>query len=269
MTKRRPIIAILTDFGLSDHYVASMKGVLLGICPNATLVDISHDVPPHDVVAGALLIESCWRDFPPATVFLAVVDPGVGSTRRALAAECDGRRLVGPDNGVFGLLWQEALELRVVEVAGKHRRRTGEGRTFEGRDRFAPAAARLAEGAALETLGPPVSDPIRLSLPTVRTGRVRLHGEIIAVDRFGNLVTNLGGGQIIRWAGATEVRISLGRRRIGGLVGTYSDVAPGAACALVGSTGRLEIAVREGSAAKVLRARQGGRVVVERVVREK
>jgi len=269
MIMRRPIIAILTDFGTSDHYVASMKGVVLGVCPDATVVDISHDVAPHDVLAGALLIESCWRDFPPGTVVLGVVDPGVGSSRRALAAEGGGLRFVGPDNGLFSLVWRDTPDLRVVEVADCRRARADSGRTFEGRDRFAPAAARLANGVALETLGPPVEQTIRLSLPTARIGRLRMDGEIIAIDRFGNLVTNLGGDQIGRWAGTAGVRVSLGRRRIGEVVGTYADVAPGAACAIIGSTGRLEIAVREGNAERLLRVRRGGRVAVERVGRRR
>jgi len=259
----RPIVAMLTDFGIRDHYVASMKGVVLGLCRSATLVDISHEVPPGDVIAGALLIESCWRDLPPGTVILAVVDPGVGTIRRALAADAGGRRFVGPDNGLFGLAWLQSPPHRVVEIAPLTARR-GEGRTFEGRDRFAPAAARLANGERLSMLGPRVRDVVPINLPEVRESSSRLGGEVIAVDRFGNLVTNLRGAGLERWAGSSPVTVRVGRRRIHGLVRTYADVVPGAACALTGSTGRLEVAVNGGHAGQVLHAHRGTVVIIER-----
>jgi S-adenosylmethionine hydrolase len=140
----RPLIALLTDFGTSDHYVGAMKGVMLTICPDATLVDISHDVPPHDVLSGALELAACYRYFPPGTVFLVVVDPGVGSPRYGLAAEIGDYRFVAPDNGVLTAVMAETKPKRIVQLTERRYARATVSRTFEGRDRFAPAAAWLA-----------------------------------------------------------------------------------------------------------------------------
>src|SRR5262245_37865644 len=151
----RPVIALLTDFGLRDHYVAAMKGVILGICADVTLVDISHEVPPHDVLSGALQLGATYRYFPSGCIFLAVVDPGVGSTRRAIAASVGDYILVGPDNGVFSMVLDEAPVEQVVELTDARYRRPAVSRTFEGRDRFAPAAGWLATGVPLGELGRP------------------------------------------------------------------------------------------------------------------
>src|SRR5947208_1579280 len=142
----RPVIALLTDFGTRDHYAGTMKGVALGICPDATLVDISHEVPPHDVVAGALELAACYRYFPPATVFLVVVDPGVGSARRGIAADAGDYKFVAPDNGLLTSVLDEHPAKKVVELTERKYARPTVSRTFEGRDRFAPAAAWLAKG---------------------------------------------------------------------------------------------------------------------------
>src|SRR5687767_396729 len=161
----RPVIALLSDFGTRDHYAGTMKGVMLGICPDATLVDITHDVPAHDVVDGALQLAAACRYFPPGTIFLAVVDPGVGSARRGIAAEAGDYRFVAPDNGVLTLALREQPPKRVVELTERRYARPTVSRTFEGRDRFAPAAAWLAKGIQLTAPGRPVADSQRPDIP--------------------------------------------------------------------------------------------------------
>lgn len=260
----RPVIALLTDFGLRDHYVAAMKGVMLGVCPDATLVDISHDVPPHDVRAGARVLASCYAYFPTGTVFVAVVDPGVGSARRGLAADVGDYRLVGPDNGLLSAVLAERPPTRVVELSERAYARPTVSRTFEGRDRFAPAAAWLAKGVALTSLGRPLEGYERLAWPAPVASPDGLAGVVDHVDRFGNLVTNLERPQVERLAcdGAIDLRIA--GRQVSRLVTTYSDVAPGDLCALFGSTDRLEVAVNGGPAAEQLQAGSGSPVSVRR-----
>jgi len=238
------IITLLTDFGTADGYVAEMKGVLMTQAPGCQVVDLSHDVPAHEVDAARLAVARYWRRFPPGTIHLVVVDPGVGSDRQAIAVASDGRFLVGPDNGVLSpaLLFPEA---RVVSLPVP-----GDAApTFHGRDVFAPAAAALARGAPLESLGPALDEPvIRRTPEAVREKDGWLRGEVIVIDRFGNAVTNLlavHGG---------EVRV--GEREIP-LRRTYADVPSGEAVALVGSSGLIEIALRDGSAAKSLGITRG------------
>src|SRR5712692_3021008 len=186
----RPIIALLTDFGLRDHYAGTMKGVALGICPDATLVDISHEVPAHDVQAGALELAAAYRYFPAGTVFLTVVDPGVGSTRRGIAAEAGDYKFVAPDNGVLTAVLDEHPPKRVVELTERRYARPTVSRTFEGRDRFAPAAAWLAKGIELGALGRSAGPIHRLDIPKPQVGADRIDGQILRVDHFGNLITN-------------------------------------------------------------------------------
>src|SRR5438093_439265 len=187
----RPVIALLTDFGSRDHYAGTMKGVALGICPDAVLVDISHEVPPHDVIAGALELAACYRYFPSGTIFLVVVDPGVGSARRGLAIEAGDYRFVAPDNGVTTVVLDETPAKRVVELTERRYARPTVSRTFEGRDRFAPAAAWLAKGIELTALGRPIGEVQRLELPVVEVRTETVRGSVVRVDRFGNLVTNI------------------------------------------------------------------------------
>lgn len=260
----RPVIALLTDFGLRDHYVAAMKGVMLGVCPDATLVDISHDVPAHDVRAGARLLASCYAYFPPGTVFLAVVDPGVGSARRGLAADVGDYRLVGPDNGLLSAVFDDRPPKRVVELTERKYARPTISRTFEGRDRFAPAAAWLAKGVVLTSLGRTVSAPERIVWTPPAESVDGLVGAVERVDRFGNLVTNLERPRIERLLrdGAIDVRIA--GCSVPRLVDTYSEVGPGALCALFDSTDHLEVAVNGGSAAEQLHAGAGSPVEVVR-----
>lgn len=252
MTMKR-IITLLTDFGTVDGYVGEMKGVLLAGAPDATLVDITHDIPPQDVERARLTLARVWRRFPPATIHVVVVDPGVGSSRAAIAVESDGRWLVGPDNGVLSaaLLLPTARAV-VLPVPSKA------SATFHGRDVFAPAAAALARGEPLDSLGESAASPVVRRTPEpVRQTDGSLDGEVIYIDRFGNAVTNLFGFR------AGVVRTGL--RRIP-VRHTYADVATGEAVAVVGSTGFVELAVRDGNAAEALQIVRGSRVTLEPAV---
>jgi S-adenosylmethionine hydrolase len=260
----RPLIALLTDFGLADHYVGAMKGVLLSLCRDATLVDITHDVPAHDVLAGALALGAAADAFPVGTVFLAVVDPGVGTTRRGLAARIGSHLFVGPDNGLLTMMWQEAGGGEAVELAEPRFQRPVVSRTFEGRDRFAPAAAWLARGTALEAFGPVVPDPVLLDVPDERLEAEAIAGEVISVDRFGNLVTSIRAAVLEPWLDGRPGVVDAGGRTIGPIVTTYADVAPRAPCALIGSCDRLELACNGGSARDALGLDRGAAVRVRR-----
>src|SRR5436305_1358303 len=216
-----PIITLLTDFGTADGYVGEMKGVLLSAIPAATIVDIAHDVPAHDVDLGRLTLARYWRRYPEGTVHLAVIDPGVGSARSALAVASEGRFLVGPDNGLLSPALLTAGARAVVLPIPAHA-----SRTFHGRDVFAPAAAQLARGADVDELGQPARDPVIRRTPEPhRGGAGELVGEVIAVDGFGNAVTNLVG-----WRGG---RVFVGDREIE-IRRTYADLERGGIGSVVG-----------------------------------
>ncbi len=263
----RPVIALLTDFGLADHYVGAMKGAILGICPDATLVDISHGVPAHDVAAGALELAAAYRYFPAGTVFLAVVDPGVGSARRAIAAEAGSYLFVAPDNGILSAVFDETPPSRVVDLTDPRYARAEVSRTFEGRDRFAPAAAWLAAGldlaalGRLEDSGATASAP-RVGLPRPRPAKDSLAGEVVRVDRFGNLITNIDRQALDTLQPAARLTITVGAQRISRLVSTYAEAAQGELCALLGSSNHLEIAVNGSSAAARLGVARGVPVLI-------
>jgi S-adenosyl-L-methionine hydrolase (adenosine-forming) len=245
------IITLLTDFGTADSYVAEVKGVLLGGAPGATLVDVTHDISPGDIRSAAYVLGRAWHRFPAGTVHLAVVDPGVGSARAALALSAHGHCFVGPDNGVFTPIYHdaevEAIALPIPSEAAP---------TFHGRDLFAPAAAALAAGAALASLGQRFADiPERLAYTPPHAEGRSIVGEIVYVDRFGSLISNVGAEQILAHA-----VIEIEELEVGPLMQTYNDVAPGNLLAYIGSGGAVEIAVRDGSAAERLGVGMGSRV---------
>jgi S-adenosyl-L-methionine hydrolase (adenosine-forming) len=248
-----PVIALLTDFGLRDHYVGVMKGVMLGICPEATFVDITHDIPPQDVAATVFELDASRRYFPERTIFLVVVDPGVGSARRGLAIECNGQLFVGPDNGVFTSLASDEEPWRGVELTNPRYRRSEVSRTFEGRDRFAPAAAWLARGVEVTELGSPIASIVRVALPDAHRHGAIVDGRVQRVDRFGNLITTVTTAHL---AGFERAHVEFADDIVD-IVGTYAEAAPGTLCALFGSSGFLEIAVNGGNAATALAARVG------------
>mgnify|MGYP001203030350 CR=1 FL=1 len=260
----RPLVALLTDFGTQDHYAGAMKGVVLDICREATVIDISHDVPVHDVLTAGLELAASYKFFPGGTVFLVVVDPGVGSARRGLAAEVGDYRFVAPDNGVLTSVFQERPPKCVVELTERRYARPTVSRTFEGRDRFAPAAAWLAKGIQLSALGRPLSEYRQLDLPTPVVESGRITGEVLLVDRFGNLVTNIGRKAFDRLAQSGSVQIEVDKVAIGRLVETYADIGSEEVCALFGGTEHLEFAANSASAAEQLVVGRGASVVASR-----
>lgn len=249
------LFTLTTDFGAGSGYPAQMKGVLLSAVPGASVVDISHDVPRHDVLAGALLLEACLPWFPREAIHLGVVDPGVGTARRALCVrDAEGRTLLAPDNGLATPLLGEGARAWAVEPGRAVP--APRSATFHGRDLFAPAAAFLARGGEPASLGPAVPDPVRLSWPRAQRRGEELVGETLAADPFGNLVTSIREEDL---AGAPVGEIQVGERRAR-WVRTYGEGARGELLALVGSGGRVEIAVREESAAALLGRARGAPV---------
>jgi S-adenosylmethionine hydrolase len=259
----RPLIAMLTDFGTRDHYAGTMKGVALGICPDATLVDITHEVPAHDVLAGALELAASYKYFPSGTIFLAVVDPGVGSARRGIAAEAGEFKFVAPDNGLLTAVLDEHAPKKVVELTERRYARPTVSRTFEGRDRFAPAAAWLAKGIELSALGRSASPIHRLDIPQPAVSANGVIGEVLLVDRFGNLITNIDRRTFDKVSGE-PLEIRVGTFQVSKVISTYADAGPGDICALFGSSDHLEIAANGASAASELSLGRGAPVHIAR-----
>lgn len=259
------IVTLLTDFGAGSGYPAQMKGVLLGLCPEARIVDLSHEVPAYRILVGQALLRDAVPAFPAGTIHLAVVDPGVGGARRGLVVvggeRWAGHLFVGPDNG---LLWPFTRGGRVYELENPELRRAVVAPTFHGRDVFAPAAAHLALGVPPERFGPEVADPVKLQPPRVRHEGGAVVGEIVHVDAFGNLISNLD-LEDLPPGEPGALRVSVGGRTLQGVQRTYSAAPAGELLALIGSAGFLEVAVREGSAARTLGLEdgQGMPVVVE------
>lgn len=234
------IVTLLTDFGTADSYVAEMKGVLSTYAPNATLIDITHHVPPGDVRAAQYILSRTWRFFPEGSIYVAVVDAGVGTDRRVLGATRFGRYFLAPDNGLLSFLSVSAkfISIPMLPEAAP---------TFHGRDVFAPAAGVLATGGSFEALGPAVTDPLNSPLPIPTTDGDAIVGEVLYVDRFGTLVSNIPPNAL-----RPGVSIRVAGLDVGPLRRTFADVASGALVAFTGSGGMVEIAVRDGSATRLL-----------------
>jgi S-adenosylmethionine hydrolase len=244
------LFTLTTDFGAGSGYPAQMKGVLLTAFPAARVVDVSHEVPRQDVLAGALLLEACLPWFPADAIHLAVVDPGVGTARRAICArDAAGRTILAPDNGLLTPFVGEGA--RIFEIEPGRAVPPPRSATFHGRDLFAPAAVFLAGGGQASALGPAVGDPVRLAWPEAVRQGAAVAGETLAADPFGNLVTSIREADL---AGLPVLGAEAGGRRAR-WVRTFGEGAPGDLLALVGSSGRVEIAVREGSARDALGAR--------------
>jgi len=261
--QRSEIITLLTDFGSQDGYVAAMKGVILGIYPIAKVIDLSHEVEPQNIEAGVFLLQAHCRYFPAGTVHLAVVDPGVGGERAALAASGGGYFFIAPDNGLldFCVDWPD---LQVVKLTQKKFWRDTISFTFHGRDIFAPVAAHLARGEALSNLGEPHKLQRKLVALECRVEGRTLHGQVVYIDRFGNLVSNISAPRLQEFSAGRPVTISLDGHLIGGLCKTYADVPPHSPLALIGSFGFLEIGINLGSAQARFAARTGAPITVTR-----
>jgi S-adenosylmethionine hydrolase len=262
------VITLLTDFGLADPYAGIMKGVILSANPDAVIVDLTHDIPPQDIMAAAYAIDSAFRYFPAGTIHIMVVDPGVGGERKILAAIAAGHVFLAPDNGVLTLILKSGAVDRIFQVENSRYFLHPVSRTFHGRDVFAPVAGHLSNGLSPAALGPE-TDPGRgmmlgLPLPRVTPGR-EIAGCVTRVDRFGNLITNIEQSQVAATFGKTDPRglkIAVGGSIITGLSGAYRDAPSGALLVLFGSAGWMEIAVNGGSAAEVCAAAVGSPVVI-------
>lgn len=239
-------ITLLTDFGTADGYVGAMKGAIAEIAPSVLIDDISHDIKAGDIIGGAFAVRRYWDRFPEGTVHVVVIDPGVGTDRRALLIEADGRFLIGPDNGVFTFPLMHAKSVRVFELKSDGLPSS----TFHGRDLFAPAAGRMAiDDRSL--IGEEISDPIKFTFPRYYTTDASVRGEIINIDRFGNLISNVPGAEL------REGMVARIADRDIPVSNTYGDVAPGEILALINSDGMVEIAVRNGNAALMLHVKTG------------
>jgi S-adenosylmethionine hydrolase len=259
----RPIITLTTDFGLTDHFVGTVKGVILNILPDADIVDISHCIPAFDVFDAALTIAAAYSYFPAGTVHMVVVDPGVGSARRPLAATTERYSFVAPDNGVLSMVYHREEHLRVHRASAQHYYLQPVSQTFHARDVFAPLAAYLAKDVPLEKFGEQISDFVRLDVPQPqRLDELMLRGTVLKVDQFGNLITNITPQDIavITQPGAGKLRIRVGEREIAGMKSAYAEGAPGEVFGILGSMGYLEIVANQASAAQILGTGKGAAV---------
>jgi S-adenosyl-L-methionine hydrolase (adenosine-forming) len=244
-------ITLTTDFGQSDHFVGAMKGVILGIAPDATVVDITHQITPYEIPEAGFTLAQLYRDFPPKTVHVVVVDPGVGTARRPILAQAGGQYFIGPDNGVFSMIYNRETH-RVREITSERYFRKPVSPTFHGRDIFAPCAAQLAKGVRPAQFGKLINDYAQTDFEhPVRTGKRFWNGAILKIDHFGNLITNF---HVSEFGGIQErpFELVVGPHRIEKLARTFEEVESGETAAIVGSSGYIEIVRRRSSAAKAL-----------------
>ena len=259
------IITLLTDFGSQDYFVGAMKGAILSINSSAQIVDITHDIPPQDIHAGAFNLLASYAAFPPGTIHVAVVDPGVGSQRKPLLIECAGQFFIGPDNGIFSWICEREGKVRAILLQNEKFFRHPVSATFHGRDIFAPVAAALSNGVAFEEFGDPVKDHVQLeslAVKTVADGQVE--ARIIHIDRFGNCVTNLTRDQVSDASFKTGAKLSLNGRDVFSFRRFFAEpVDPqNELFCIFGSAGFLEVAAQDSSAAAILDARRGQPVLL-------
>jgi S-adenosyl-L-methionine hydrolase (adenosine-forming) len=255
------IITLLTDFGCSDHYGGAMRGVILGINPDATIVDISHHISSQSIVEGAFLLSSVYPYFPQGTIHLAVVDPGVGSERKPILVKGENFFFIGPDNGIFGVIYDRLKKFSVYELNNTNFFLKPVSATFHGRDIFAPVAAHLSRGVSPLEMGKEIKDFQRLSLPKPMVEGKRIRGKVIYIDSFGNLITNITAHHLKKLE-KVPVKIKIGGTFISGLSRNYYEANKGSLLALIGSSNFLEISAREGSAQKKLKCKAGDDVMV-------
>jgi S-adenosylmethionine hydrolase len=274
-----PIVALLTDFGLQDNYVGVMKAVMSRIAPNVQFIDITHQIQPQNVRQAALTLLNSYRYFALNTVFLVVVDPGVGGSRKCIAAEADGYHFVAPDNGVLSFVLEELGNASIVELQNPAYRLANVSNTFHGRDVFAPAAAHLAAGVPLGELGPRVERIAQQMKPQLRIETGQISGQVIHIDRFGNIITSIGQlswneqglllqprfnrGPAAIMLPTAQISVTVKDTMLSGIRRSYSEVAKGQLLALVDSSGFLEIACNQGNAAALLGVSGGENVVLK------
>ena len=263
---RSALISLTTDFGLQDHFIGTMKGVILNIAPETTIVDICHSVQPFDVFDGALTIAQSYSYFPTATVHVVVVDPGVGTARRPIVLSTEKHLFVAPDNGVLSLIYDREERLTVRNITAEHYFLQPISNTFHARDIFSPIAAWLAKGVDPSNMGDEITDFVRFSAPTPKTGEQGLlRGVVLKVDRFGNLITNITPKDMPALCDSDPkpFKITVGKREITQVRSAYAEGAPGEVFGVLGSMGFLEIAANRASAAKLVEATKGTEVSIQ------
>lgn len=264
--KHRPIVTLTTDFGSNDHFVGTIKGVILEIVPDANIVDICHAVQPFDVLDGALTIAQAYSYFPSSTVHLVIVDPGVGTARRPIIASSDRHHFVGPDNGVLSLIYAREERLHVRHVTADHYYLQPISNTFHGRDIFAPIAGYLAKGVETEKFGEEITDFVRFNAPRPKPASENsIRGVVLKVDRFGNLVTNITekDAPMLFQPEPPPFKITVGNSEISDIKENYAQGVPKQVFGILGSMGYLEISANRGSAAQILAAGKGSEVILQ------
>ena len=257
-----PIITLTTDFGLTDPYVGQVKGVLLSLCPEARLVDLSHQIPAQDLRRAAVILSTSAVHFPAGTIHLAVVDPGVGTARRAVIVQADGRTFIAPDNGLLTNIIKTAAKVKCRVIQNQDYLSPRISPTFHGRDVFAWAAGHLAAGLAPAELGPKIDDPLLLDWPVPAIRRGRIKGRVLFADRFGNLITDIPADLILKLPAINSPQVKIGDLTLEGLHLTYAEVPEGKPLALIGSFDLLEVALNQGRADQALGLGPGAEVEV-------
>lgn len=256
----RNVITLTTDFGLQDYYVSAMKAVMLGIAPDVRFVDISHEIPSQDIMAGSWVLKNSAMLFPSGTVHLVVIDPGVGTDRNAIALKIDDQYFVGPDNGIFSLLTQEK-DFKAVRLSNSKYWRKERSSTFHGRDIFAPAAAHLSQqDVALEDLGEPLDELVTYRWTVPISDKDGIEGMIIHIDKFGNLITNISTSLIEDVIDEKDVKIYVGNTILDEIEATFGTVTEGEPVAYMGSSGMLEIGINKGNAEEMLGVQKGAQI---------
>jgi S-adenosyl-L-methionine hydrolase (adenosine-forming) len=263
MAERRPLITLMTDFGEADYYVPAMKGAILSVNPQAEIIDLTHQIPPHDLYTAAFTLLCCYKDFPKMTLHVVVVDPGVGTTRRPLLVMTDNYNFIGPDNGVFSYIYQREHVNRIVHFNETHYFRQPVSNTFHGRDVFGPCAGYVSKLVDWSKMGVEVTDPVRFNTPAAVVASERqIRGHILHVDRFGNLITNITATELTPERERAGARVRVGKHEATRLLSTYGEANQGELFAYFGSAGFLELAVPRQSAARLTEARRGLEVEV-------
>ncbi len=267
MQEKTPIITLMTDFGESDHYVAAMKGVILWISPDVTLVDITHNVKPHDVLEAAFILKNAYRFFPPRSIHLVVVDPEVGSSRRPILVSTENHYFICPDNGVLTFVLEEETLLAAYEITAEHYRRRTVSETFHGRDIFAPAAAWLSRGLKAEHIGEQIKDVKRIDIPApIALDGNRISGQILHIDRFGNAILNVNIDFLERVDKDVlnkKIQIKSGSVTLTDFKKNYAEGEPGKPFFLLNSSNFLEIAMNKSPAASIMLLKRGSEVQIE------
>ncbi|HSB09967.1 MAG TPA: SAM-dependent chlorinase/fluorinase [Blastocatellia bacterium] len=263
MPDRKTLMTMTTDFGEADYFVAAMKGVVYSINPAVEIIDVTHQIPVHDIYAAAFTLMCCYRDFPRNTLHLVVVDPGVGTSRRPIMVMTDNYNFIGPDNGVFSYIYQREQVNRIVHFTAEHYFRRPVSNTFHGRDIFAACAAYVAKLVDWKMMGEEVSDPVRFNTPIPSVvSEKEIRGAVIHIDRFGNIITNITPGELTAERVAAGARVRIGSHEAARLLTHFAEADQNELFAYFGSAGLLELGVPRQSAARLVEARRGAEVEV-------